>query len=151
MLKKVRNNATSGSVFLTMDSPTPFLLLFPFLSPTPFQLPGNFFSMVPSGLLAAGVLDEALGLEQLEDAVDGGLGDFNLRSYVRCFATGMFADEGVDGTHILVLLNQGHDFFSIRMNILAYTVIFCITDICQLKGFLLPEGLCFLSVLFEIC
>ena len=30
---------------------------------------------VPSGLLAAGVLNEAVGLELAEDAVDGGLGE----------------------------------------------------------------------------
>ena len=39
---------------------------------------------VPSGLLAAGVFDEAVGLELLEDAVDGGLGNapvsFDFRS-----------------------------------------------------------------------
>ena len=30
---------------------------------------------IPAGFLAAGVLDEAVGLELLEDAVDGGLGE----------------------------------------------------------------------------
>ena len=35
----------------------------------------GLINAVPSGLLAAGVFDEAVGLELAEDAVDGGLGE----------------------------------------------------------------------------
>ena len=44
----------------------------------------GLINAVPTGLLAAGVFDEAVGLELAEDAVDGGLGNapvsFDFRS-----------------------------------------------------------------------